>query len=123
MREAILVHDPARTDALGSFAGVENEGFLEANRPQILAPDHSISASGLPVARCRHAIGPIPVPILPISRHVEVPFFLPYSRQRCYFYSTQTFITFNYYYTILFIKSNSIHKWELILNFHYSRDD
>lgn len=82
LRQAILVHDPTSPDPFGGFTGVENEGFLEADGPEILASDHPISSGGLPVAGSRNAVRPIAVPILPISRYIEVPLFLPYSRQR-----------------------------------------
>lgn len=84
LRQAILVHDPTSPDPFGGFTGVENEGFLEADGPEILASDHPISSGGLPVAGSRNAVRPIAVPILPISRYIEVPLFLPYSRQRCH---------------------------------------
>jgi len=82
-REAVLVHDPAAADALGRLAGVEDERLLEPDgAAAVVGLDGAVGARGLPVARRRHPVGPVPVAVLAVPRHVEEPLLLP-NRGHC----------------------------------------
>lgn len=81
--QAVLVHDPAGSDAFRSLPGVEDEGLLQPDGSVVLRFDHPVGARRLPVSRRGHAVGSIPVPILAISRNVEVPLLLSDRRELC----------------------------------------
>lgn len=74
--QAVLVHNPAGSDAFRSLAGVENKGLLEANWAEVFSSDHPVSPGCLPIARSGDAVGAIPIPILSVSGHIEEPFLL-----------------------------------------------
>lgn len=76
LRQAVLIHNPAGSDPFGSLAGVEDKGFLQADRTGVLTSNQPVGSRCLPIARCGHTVRAVTISVLPVSGHVEKPLFL-----------------------------------------------
>ena len=77
MRKAVLVHDPAAPEPLGSFPHIENQSLLQPDGSVALDAYHPICPCGLPVARGSDPVRAVAVAVLAVSWHIEEPLLIP----------------------------------------------